>query len=164
MPGADGTGKVMGYVGPKFMELVQNAHHLVAGRYLAYAPQWTLESGRSTLMMGVVEPGIREIFKNYVKHLVRNPLDVRRKLHFQSVMMIQPIDMLVDGRQNMCDGCPDVTVHDGQLVWSCRLEEYRQYGGLVTCAPRSAPCGATCTAPSCEVPTPEQHPRNRPEA
>ncbi len=145
-PANGSPSKVMGYVGPRFMELVQNAHHFVKGTYLAYAPQWTLEAGRSSMAMGLVEPGVREIAKNWLKHLVRRPLDARKKLHFQSVMMIQPIDILPDGRQNMCDGCPDVTAHDGQIVWSCRLEEYRTYGGLVTCAPKARGCGAAVSA------------------
>ncbi len=133
-------GKVMGYTGPKFMELVQTAHHLFTGKYLAYAPKATLEAGRSAMALGVFEPGIRATASRWLSHLVRNPLDVRKKLHFQAVMMIQPIDVLADGRQNMCDGCPDVTVHDGQLVWSCRLEEYRKYGGLVQCVPKASAC------------------------
>ncbi len=134
--------KVMGYVGPRFMELVQNFHHFTKGTYLAYAPQWTLEAGRSSMALAAVEPGMRKVAANYLKHLARHPLDARKKVHFQSVMMIQPIDVLPDGRQNMCDGCPDVTAHDGQIVWSCRLEEYRKYGGLVTCAPRANGCSA----------------------
>jgi hypothetical protein len=31
----------------------------------------------------------------------------------------------------MCDACPDITVHDGELVWSCRLEEKLKYGDFV---------------------------------
>lgn len=164
LPANGRESKVMGYVGPKFMELVQNAHHLVKGTYLAYAPQWTLEAGRSTMAMGLVEPGVRRTFGSYLKHLATHPLDAFRKLHFQSVMMIQPIDVLPDGRQNMCDGCPDVTVHDGQIVWSCRLEEYRQYGGLVASSPRArAGCstGQPCRTPACEhpvVPPPPKEP------
>jgi hypothetical protein len=134
------------------MELVQNANHFVKGTYLAYAPQWTLEAGRSALAMGLLEPGVRGIAKNYAKHLLAHPLDARKKLHFQSVMMIQPIDILPDGRQSMCDGCPDVTVHDGQLVWSCRLEEYRTYGGLVSSVPKQQGCtsaSAACATGSC---------------
>lgn len=137
--------KVMGYVGPRFMELVQNFHHLVKGTYLAYAPHWTLQAGRSAMALGAIEPGVRTILKNYFAHVARRPLDARKKLHFQSVMMIQPIDVLPDGRQNMCDGCPDVTAYEGQIVWSCRLEEYRKYGGLVTCAPRARGCAAAAT-------------------
>ncbi len=144
--------KVLGYVGPRFMELVQNAHHFVKGTYLAYAPKWTLEAGRSAMAMGIVEPGMRGIARAWAAHLARHPLDVRKKVHFQSVMMIQPIDVLADGRQNMCDGCPDVTAHDGQIVWSCRLEEYRKYGGLVSCAPKAQACASAkgcSTAASC---------------
>jgi hypothetical protein len=43
-------------------------------------------------------------------------------------MIIQPIDVLPDGRTSMCDGCPDMTVHEGELYWSCRLEEIKEYG------------------------------------
>jgi hypothetical protein len=74
-------------------------------------------------------------------------------MHFQSIMMIQPIDILPDGRQNMCDGCPDVTAHDGQIVWSCRLEEYRTYGGLVTNVPRAkvnCSISAGCKSTNCD--------------
>jgi len=49
--------------------------------------------------------------------------------------VIQPIDVLPDGRANMCDGCPDMTVHDGELAWSCRLEEKRCYGQWLTAVP-----------------------------
>lgn len=130
------SGKIFGYVGPRFQEVVQNLHHMRTGRYLAYAPKSTLESGRSAFTMGVFEPGTREAAMNWGKHLVRKPLDVLKKVHFQTIMIIQPIDMLEDGRQSMCDACPDITVHEGKLVWSCRLEEYRQYGGLVQCVPK----------------------------
>jgi len=145
-----GSGKVMGYVGPKFMELVQSAHHFATGKYMAYAPKWTLESGRSSLALGLVEPGVRQTAKNWAKHVLKNPLEARRKLHYQSIMVIQPIDMLEDGRQNMCDGCPDVTIHEGNLVWSCRLEEYNKYGGLVQCVPKS--CGKVTSKKKEQVP------------
>jgi len=134
------NGQTLGYVGPRFMEYVQNVHHAVTGKYVAYAPKGALEAGRAALALGLVEPGVREIAKRYGRHLLQHPLDLTRKLHFQTIMIIQPIDLLADGSANMCDGCPDVTVHDGQLVWSCRLEEYRKYGGLLQCVPRSK-CG-----------------------
>jgi hypothetical protein len=53
-------------------------------------------------------------------------------------MVIQPIDLLPDGRQNMCDGCPDMTVWNGNLAWSCRLEECLQFGQFVRTVPRSS--------------------------
>jgi Radical SAM superfamily/4Fe-4S single cluster domain len=132
-------GKIFGYVGPKFMETVQSVNHFVNGKYLAYAPKSQIESGRSAMLgMGLIEPGTREAFKHYARHLMQKPLDVTKKVYFQTVMIIQPIDILEDGRQSMCDGCPDVTVHEGKLVWSCRLEEYKKYGGLCQSVPRAA--------------------------
>jgi hypothetical protein len=48
----------------------------------------------------------------------------------------------------MCDGCPDITVHDGQLVWSCRLEEQLKFGCWIRAVPKSGapvgPCGSPC--------------------
>jgi hypothetical protein len=97
-----------------------------------------MQAGRSALGLGLIEPGMRTVARNWAKHIASKPLDALKKLHYQTVLIIQPIDMLEDGRQSMCDGCPDVTAFDGQLVWSCRLEEYKKYGGLVQCVPKSA--------------------------
>jgi len=64
------------------------------------------------------------------------PTRLLDKLRFQSVMIIQPADIYEDGRQNMCDGCPDMTVYNGRLVWSCRLEEPERFGDFVQMVPR----------------------------
>jgi hypothetical protein len=37
----------------------------------------------------------------------------------------------------MCDACPDITVHEGELVWSCRLEERKAYGGFAHGVPKA---------------------------
>ena len=70
---------------------------------------------------------------------IRDPRVWVRRLHQQSIMVIQPIDVLADGRQNMCDGCPDVTVFDERLVWSCRLEECFHFGGFASTTPKRPP-------------------------
>jgi len=36
----------------------------------------------------------------------------------------------------MCDGCPDITIWNGQLVWSCRMEEQLKYGLNVKTYPK----------------------------
>lgn len=129
-------GRVHGYVGPKFMELAQSAYHLWAGRYLSYAPPWMLETGRSMMALGWFDPGLRRAALRYGRSLVGRPASALETQFFQSILIIQPVDLLEDGRQNMCDGCPDMTVHDGRLVWSCRLEEQREYGQWVTAVPK----------------------------
>ena len=39
----------------------------------------------------------------------------------------------------MCGGCPDITVHEGELYWSCRLEEIKEHGCFVAATPRERP-------------------------
>jgi hypothetical protein len=51
-------------------------------------------------------------------------------------MIIQPADIYANGHQNICDGCPDITVLNGQLVWSCRLEEPERFGDFVQMVPK----------------------------
>jgi hypothetical protein len=50
-------------------------------------------------------------------------------------MIIQPVDFLESGLQNMCDGCPDMTIYNGELVWSCRMEELKHFGTWVRTVP-----------------------------
>lgn len=123
------------YLGPKVLELSQAFHHLARGRYMSYAAPALMRMGRSALLGGaLVEPSLRAAAKRY---LVRSPAALLQPLHLQSVVVIQPIDVLPDGRQNMCDGCPDMTVHEGRLAWSCRLEELRQFGCFAQCSPKA---------------------------
>jgi hypothetical protein len=37
----------------------------------------------------------------------------------------------------MCDSCPDMTVWDGNLINSCRMDEYRLFGGMVSVAEKA---------------------------
>lgn len=116
--------KIFGYMGARSMEIVQTMHHLFTGRYLAYTTPKMNGKGRSMLLMSLFDKGLRRTMKKYLK----NPFRIFKKLHYQSVMIIQPVDTLEDGRQSMCDGCPDMTVWNGKLVWSCRMEEQLKYG------------------------------------
>jgi hypothetical protein len=90
----------------------------------------------------VLDKGLRRALRNYVRDIVRNPFRIFRKVHYQSVMIIQPVDFLPNGAQNMCDGCPDMTLWNGELVWSCRMEELKHFG----CWVRTVPVEATTEA------------------
>lgn len=116
--------KIYGYMGKKSMEIVQTFHHIFNDRYLAYSTPKEAGKGRSMLIFSLFDKRMRETAKAYLK----NPFNLFKKLYYQTVMVIQPVDFLEDGRQNMCDGCPDITVWNGQLVWSCRMEEQLKYG------------------------------------
>ncbi len=132
--------RIHGYAGARMMELAQAGHHFVTGRYMSYAAPSTLAAGRSALLGAwTLDAGMRRAARHWLGSMLRDPKDALSKQHFQAVVCIQPIDLLDDGRDNMCDGCPDMTVHEGKLVWSCRLEEYREFGGPLTAVPRGRP-------------------------
>jgi hypothetical protein len=129
--------RIAGYLGPRSMEVIQTGHHALFGRYLAYMKPSLLKHGRSSaLALAAVDPGARRAAASYALSLFEVPLRLPRRQHVQSILIIQPIDMMPDGEMNMCDGCPDMTVHEGKLVWSCRLDERVEHRCFLTAAPR----------------------------
>lgn len=129
--------KIYGYVGSKFMETIQSMHHLMKGRYLAYTTPAMTSMGRSMMLLSPIDRGMRGIAGNYLTSVIANPARLFKGLHYQSIMIIQPVDFLENGLQNMCDGCPDMTVYNGELVWSCRMEELKKFGCWVRTVPVS---------------------------
>ena len=134
--------KIFGYAGNKFLELVMTLYHFRQEKYLSYASPKILSLGRLTLFnTWFLDKGIKKAFKNYLKYLVLNPLRIFKKVYLQSIMIIQPVDLMANGDQSMCDGCPDITYwkdKDGteKLVWSCRLEELIQYDNFLRMIPK----------------------------
>ena len=128
--------EILGSVGPKFVELTQVANHLWNGRYLGYVGPGAMARAKALLPLAAVDSGLRGVLKRWAAKVARRPLAASRPLYLQSVMIIQPIDQQADGRASMCDGCPDMTVHDGRLVWSCRLEEQLLFGQWLHPVPR----------------------------
>ena len=120
-------------------EATQTLHHLFTGRYLAYSEARTMAMGRSTMAaLSLIDPASRGALGRWLGWVARDPRRALQRQHFQSIMFIQPVDVLADGRQDMCDGCPDITVHEGELVWSCRLEERLEYGNFLRTVPKTA--------------------------
>lgn len=115
---------IAAHIGPKAMEIVQTFYHIFTNRYLSYTTPATANRGKGLLLLSLLDKKKR---KNALKILL-NPLRWFRRLNYQSLMIIQPVDILDDGRQSMCDGCPDMTVWNGKLVWSCRMEEQFAFG------------------------------------
>jgi hypothetical protein len=124
--------RIYGYMGPKGMELIQTINHLIHGTYLGYASSRTGRMGKTMLLLGAFDRKVRSAFKAFYS----KPLNLFKRLYYQSVMVIQPIDFLEDGRQNMCDSCPDITVWNGQLVWSCRMDEQLKFGRNMESLPK----------------------------
>lgn len=127
----------LGYAGARFMELIQNGCHLLRGKWLSYGSPQAVSFGRlSMFTLGLFDKGSRQAIKKYLVNALKNPLSLFSRLYLQSFMVIQPVDIMEDGASNMCDGCPDITVHNGKLYWSCRLEEIKKYGYFVNVVPK----------------------------
>jgi len=132
------AGRSYGCVGPRFMEIMQNGAHALRGRYLAYAHPRQSRLGRASLLLGLVEPGLRRAAARWMASLVRHPGDVFKRLHLQSLTVVQPVDILPSGEMDTCDGCPNATFWQERLVAACRLDEYQRYGRALHAVPRAA--------------------------
>ncbi len=130
--------RTYGVAGAKTMELIQNAHHLFRGRYLAYGPPRANRLGKLTLLLGLVDPVLRRTARRYLAAALRHPAELFRPLHLQSISVVQPVDILPNGEMDNCDGCPNRTWFQGRLVPACRLDEYQRYGVPVGAVPREA--------------------------
>ncbi len=130
--------RTFGFVSPAFMEAAQTASHVLHGRWLAYSSPKDLRRGAgAALALAPFDAGMRRIAARWLGASLARPWRLFSGASLQTFAIIQPIDVLPDGRMNMCDGCPDMTVHDGRLYWSCRLEEIKNWGRFMTAVPRA---------------------------
>jgi hypothetical protein len=131
--------KMYGSVGAKVMELFQVVHHLQHGTYLIYSPSNKIP--KLALLLGLFDKGVRKTSGKFWREAARHPLELFKPIYVQSIGIIQGPDLMEDGRIDMCESCPDMTVWNGKLVHSCRLDEWRLYGNYITAQPRSHKVG-----------------------
>ena len=118
--------ELLGHVGRKGAELAQAGNHLLNGSYFVYRRDFQM--GKKSLLLGLVDEPMRKVAAWYF----RNPFRLLfEPVYGVSIGIIQAPDVLADGRVDHCDSCPDVCVFEGQLVNSCRLDEYRKFGKLI---------------------------------
>jgi len=130
-------GQMYGSLGPRGMELVQTAYHFFFKHYLAYTKMSVLP--KAAFLLSPLDKGIGQAHRRYWADIVRKPWRAFQRVRTQSIAIIQAPDMLPDGRQDMCDSCPDMTFWDGKLVHSCRLDEWRLYGSYMVAQPHQQP-------------------------
>jgi hypothetical protein len=116
------------------MELAQAGHHVLKGTYLAYLS--TAKVGRQVFWLFPWDAAVRGATSNWFKDVIRHPTRLFESLYVQSIAIIQAPDLLPDGRADMCDSCPDMTVYEGKLINSCRMDEYRLFGGFLSVVTR----------------------------
>ena len=130
--------KIFGYPGAKFIELIMSAYHFKTDRYLSYASPKTARMGKSALLfLWPFDSRLRRALVSYLKYLLINPFRIFQRVYLQTILFIQPVDFMKDGGQSMCDGCPDITVYKDKLVYSCRMEENKQFGTLLRSVPKN---------------------------
>ncbi|MCL4506635.1 MAG: radical SAM protein [Chloroflexi bacterium] len=122
--------KVYGSVGKRTMELAQAGHHLFTGTYLAYLSQAKI--GRKVFAMAALDKTVGKAWRNYIGDVLRHPGHLFDSVYVQSIGIIQAPDVQPNGQADMCDSCPDMTYYDGKLINSCRMDEYRLFGGFLT--------------------------------
>jgi len=125
---------VYGSVGKKTMEIAQTGHHALKGTYLAYLSQGKI--GRKIFAAALLDPTVRQAARKYWGAVTRSPGQVTDGVYLQSYGIIQGPDLLPDGRADMCDSCPDITIYDGKFINSCRMDEYRLFGGFLSVTER----------------------------
>jgi pyruvate-formate lyase-activating enzyme len=128
--------QIYGSVGKRVMELFQVFHHWREGTYLVYSPSHRVP--KIAVLLGLLDSGIRQAYGRYWRDILRHPARFFDALYVQSIGIIQGPDLLEDGRVDMCESCPDMTIWNGKLVHSCRMDEWRLYGTYVTAYPRAA--------------------------
>jgi len=119
--------EMLGAAGPCAIELFQSGYHYLFGRYSLGTRR---PFGLTAFGMALFDRGTRQA----LWHWVRRGLFFRR-VYGLALAIVQPPDELPDGTFEMCDGCPDMTYFQGKLVHSCRLDEYRQFGSLLSQVP-----------------------------
>ena len=124
--------KMFGSVGKMTMELAQVFHHLWVGTYLAYLS--CSKVGAKIFLLSPWDPVLRQAAGKWLRYILTHPTHMFDTLYVQSIGIIQAPDVQPDGRADMCDSCPDMTVYEGKLINSCRMDEYRLFGGFLSVA------------------------------
>jgi len=119
---------IYGTLGPRTVEIVQTAYHLLKGRYLSFLRSPVV--GRKLFVLVVTDPRMRRALATYLRSCARDPRHLAARIYAQSIHLHQPNEFL-NGQVNLCDSCLNMMVHRGRLISSCRLDEYRVYGTAV---------------------------------
>lgn len=122
-------GKTFGAYGKRTVEWIQTMYHLFKGRYMVYARK---RIGKKIFFMSLLDPIARKAFLKFIGYVLIKPWRFFYPINAFGIGIVQAPDMLPDGRVEMCDDCPDMCVFEGKLVNSCRLDEHRKYGELLT--------------------------------
>jgi hypothetical protein len=129
-----------GYLGARTVEAVQAGHHFFTGRYVDFLRN--SEAGKRVFLMSPFDPSVRRALGRFAGAALRDPRRLFDRIYTQSISLQQPNEV-VRGQANLCAGCPNMMMYGDQLIPSCRLDEYRMFGGPLELVRRArTPTGA----------------------
>jgi len=121
-------GVSLGWVDARFVELLQSLSHWFSGRYLGIQDKRKQRMSLPvTLFLALVNKGFRRLVMAWLRAGLRRPVLFFRRATVQAFTVVVP-PHFVQGRRDLCDGCPDAILYQGRLVPSCSLEEIIRYG------------------------------------
>lgn len=120
--------KIYGVLGAKTVELAQFLHHLVKGKYSASLGNPKI--GKKIFVLSLLDRELRKSFFRFLKEFLRNPLKIFNSIYIQFINLQQPNEVF-KGEMNLCDGCVNMMIYNGELINSCKLDEYRMFGGPI---------------------------------
>jgi len=119
-----------GSLGARSLEVIQSVAHLVRGRYVSITKRTRV--GPMVFLLAALDPSIGKAFSRFIRVLLARPWRAFDGIYIQPIAIEQPLE-LIGGESNICDDCINMMVFRGRLIPSCRVEEYRMFGGpLVT--------------------------------
>ena len=117
-----------GALGARTIEFVQVLKHLVKGRYGTASSH--KQVGKKLFLAALFDKEVRKLLARFMKLSIKNPARFFERIYAQPIAFEQPLE-LIDGEINLCDGCINMMIYQGQLIPSCRLDEYRLFDALV---------------------------------
>jgi hypothetical protein len=118
--------QIYGAIGEKTMKMYQDLYYKLHHKYDATVPGF----GKMVFLMAFFDKEIRKAFRNYSRAVIKNPSRLFEKIFVQSLVIQQPFEV-IDGELNLCDGCINLMPYKGEMINSCRLDEYRLLGGPI---------------------------------
>jgi hypothetical protein len=118
--------QIYGATGEKTMKIYQDMYYKLHHKYDATVPVF----GKLIFIMAFFDKEIRKTLGNYLRAVINNPSRLFEKIFVQSLVIQQPFEV-IDGELNLCDGCINLMPYKGEMINSCRLDEYRLLGGPI---------------------------------
>jgi wyosine [tRNA(Phe)-imidazoG37] synthetase (radical SAM superfamily) len=118
--------KIYGALGAKSMKKYQELNHMLKRKYDASV----LNFGKWVFLMTIFDGVVGKTLSNFLKSVLQKPSSLFEKIYLQSLVIQQPFEIF-NGKLNLCDGCINLMPFKGEMINSCRLDEYRLLGGPI---------------------------------